>query len=121
MSFPDIQIITTKAAKNIVDILQPYVENLEKLTNLDGDLIFDQIPAQAEETQNNEAEIQENDHDKLLRLIASSPKKQITYTKLRSTLEWDRTKLDAALNSLSEKNSKVSIVQKNSRKVVVLS
>ncbi len=107
-------------AKNIVDILQPYVESLEKLTNVDGDLIFEHIPTENTGNQQGKNEVKENDESRLMQIISSSPKKQITYTKLRSSLGWDRKKLDTTLNALTKRNNKVSITQKNSRKMVSL-
>ena len=109
-----------KTANSIVEILQPYVENLEKLTNLDGDLIFEHLPTEQVKNVEVEQNETESDEDKLLRTISKSPKKQISYTKLRSSLGWDRKKLDVALNMLSKNNKSITVSQINSRKMVVL-
>lgn len=107
-------------AKSIVQILKPYVENLEKLTSVDGELVLEDVTSKSPENGENRKEHTVSDEEKIIRVLATSPKNQITYTKLRTTLGWERKKLDKLLNSLVEKESRVTINQKNSRKIVLL-
>jgi len=109
----------SRTAKNIIDILQPYIQNLNKLTTLDGEIILeDNKPYEVVDSTNNEK--YNHDEEKVITAVGSSSKKQISYTKLRSLLEWDRKKLNQVIDNIAEKNGAITVTMAGSRKIITL-
>ncbi|MDA8136250.1 MAG: hypothetical protein M0T82_16650 [Desulfobacteraceae bacterium] len=112
----------SNTARNIIDIFTPYVENLKKLTMIDKEIVFEQdqthevADAIDDEVANDVLLVQ--DEEKVISAIKSSPKKQISYTKLRSMLGWNRKKLDGVLNRTLQKTGAITITMSGSRKMI---
>ena len=112
-------------SRNIIDILLPYIENLKTLAVIDGDLIckFEQTGEIAAGTEG-EAGTDEGlvaDAEKVLDAVKKSPKKLVSYSRLRSTLGWERKRLDQVLKTMAEDNHAISITRISSRRMIGLS
>lgn len=103
-------------AQNLIDILQPYVENLEKLTSIDGEIILENAESEIEINSIDAENIGNKDMNKVIQIIEESPKQQISYTRLRSELGWEKERLDKILSTMAESGIKTSHV--GSRKLV---
>lgn len=114
----------SKSAQNIINMLSPYVNSLEKLTNIEAGIVFgdgdniEEVPSISEEDSNTQNE-QLDDKTIVYKIINESTKKQISYTKLRTKLGWDRKRLDTVLDSLSNVDNSISISTSGSRKIIV--
>ena len=107
-------------AHNIIDILQPYVKNLEKLTHIEGEIFFRNGQDGIETIPIDSDEKLLSDEEMVYLTVKASPQNRISYTKLRSELGWSRKKLDHVLNSLDTKIKAFKINILGSRKTVTL-
>lgn len=111
------------SAKAIVNILQPYVQSLQKLTNIDAKILIEGEGAnQAISPYINNNVASENfltEEEKILSLIRNSPKGQISYTKLNSSLGWERKKLDGILKKMVEKTNSISMIVSSARRMII--
>ena len=104
-------------SRNIIDILLPYIQNLKTLAVIDGDVI-------CEFEQEGEAGTDEGlvaDAEKVLDAVKKSPKKLVSYSRLRSTLGWERKRLDQVLKTMAEDDHAISITRISSRRMIGLS
>jgi hypothetical protein len=114
----------SNTARNIIDILMPYVQNLEKLAVIDGEIVFedeqisDVVHSIDDEVLNNEKPAQ--DEDKVMTVLKKSPRKKMSYTKLRSSLGWERKKLNEVLKTIAENTGAIAITTSGSRKMITL-
>lgn len=105
-------------AQNIINMLKPYVQNLEKLA------VFEESDLSTEnESHNIDATCTEKvDHDekRLLEIIRKHPGNQISYTNLRASLGWERKKLDEVISSTAKNFGAISINTSGSRKMITI-
>ena len=89
-----------ETSKRIIDILQPYVENLQRLTEMGESIVV----TGAEQTIKTKGSTSLSSEEKQILLILSrSSKNQISQTKLRSTLGWEKNKFEKYLLLLEAK------------------
>lgn len=112
----------SKSAKNIIDMLSPYVNSLEKISTIDGEIVFEdteanEVASSISDKENSSGNI--DDNNLVFNIIEKSTKKQISYTKLRTKLGWDRKRLDTVLDKLATIENSISISTVGSRKMII--
>ena len=114
----------SRVAQNIVNIFTPYVENLNRLTMIDREIVLENDDSfEVLESIDNKVtgtEFLIPEEELIIEAVKKSPKKQLSYTKLRTTLGWDRKKIDSVLEKLIEKTETIAVTMAGSRKIIIL-
>jgi hypothetical protein len=108
----------SRTAKSIIEILQPYISNLEKLIAFDREISGEEMFWPSED----EIKLVEPDSDseKVKLIFRKRSQKQMSYTSLRSELSWEKKRLDEALATMENKQGGITIVVSGSRKMISL-
>jgi hypothetical protein len=107
-----------KTAGNIVDILKPYIENREKLRSLLGEDTLEKN--ELDQKTVIDFNSISSDKNQVINILNKQTRKQISYTNLRSTLGWERKKLDEILDLVAKNSHNVTIRNSGSRKMIIL-
>lgn len=103
--------------QNIINILQPYIDNLQKLQSIDGEIRLNNGAEKFKIPSVDKDLLHENkDVNTVIQVIKRNPKHRVSYTKLRTELGWDNKKLDDILKS----NINIKTLIVSSRKMVTL-
>ena len=106
----------SEVANNIVNILKPYIENIEKLRI--GELEDIRPVNQIEITEEVDGGNVLSDEQKLMNIMQNQRGKQISYTNLKAALGWNRKQLDEVLKALQENSKFLTINISGSRKII---
>jgi Holliday junction resolvasome RuvABC ATP-dependent DNA helicase subunit len=106
----------SEVANNIVNILKPYLESIEKLKigEFEGACRVNQIKITEEINGGSVL----SDEQKILNIIQNQRGKQISYTNLKAALGWNRKQLDEALKALHENSKFLTLNISGSRKII---
>lgn len=111
----------SSTARNIQNILQPYVECLEKISTFDSVTQLNGVNQPEEEVLlSNELHKNMTDEEIVRDALLNSPKNQISYTKLKTMLSWDSQRLDRVIGRMKQKGNTITVTLINSRKVVFM-
>ena len=102
-------------AKRIIQILQPYINSLNKLLLIEKEV-------QTKNTERSEQEIEykglTDDQAKLVNLINNFHRQEISYTKLRAMLGWEKKRLDSVLQSFNDRVGEITVIKVGSRRFI---
>ena len=107
------------SAQNIISILQPYIVNLTKLQSVDGELSLNIGQNNVIVNSLGNKENTNSDIDYILQIIQNKPKGQVSYSKLKTELQWNRKKLDSTLEEMNREGL-ISTSVISARKVITV-
>lgn len=111
-------------ARNIIDILAPYIDNLKKIAMLDGEMTFERgdVSETVGPLDGSGGKVVQpvQDEEMVLDALKKSPKNQMSYTKLRSMFGWDRKRVEDVLAAIAGKSGAISVTTTGSRKMITL-